>query len=62
VKTIIVGDERYTTEDLEALRNQCIQWRDLSFDQWPDAIPFTTAMSVVISVLAQVIEQYEPTD
>ena len=44
-----------TKEDVEALREEVIKWRDESFNQWPEAIPFTTTASHLIAALHTMI-------
>jgi len=46
----------YTPEGIELIRQECIQWRNNSYDQWPDAIPFTTGITHVIALLAYLKE------
>jgi hypothetical protein len=58
MKTIIISDVTLTKEDLKRVRESVIGWRDESMNQWPDAIPFTLQATTLISILAQVIEEY----
>lgn len=44
------------------LREEVIKWRDASFDQWPDAIPFTIAATELISWMYIAIDRIWPVD
>lgn len=59
MKTITVSDVPLTREDLIDVRQTLIGCREASMDQWPEAIPFSLTMTSVISILSQVIEEYE---
>jgi len=58
LKPAKVGSETMTKLAVEKLRDDVIKWRDASFEQWPDAIPFTVAATHLIALLAWVIEIY----
>lgn len=49
----------YSPEGVEAIRQECIGWRDESYHQWPDAIPFTVGISHVIALLEHLKELKE---
>jgi hypothetical protein len=55
---ITVDDIILEKNDISAIREQVIGWRDESMKQWPEAIDFTIVASHLIAVLAGVIEQY----
>ena len=40
------------------LREEVIRWRDESYAQWPDAIPFTVTATHLIVLLQWVIDNY----
>jgi hypothetical protein len=46
----------YSEEGIEALREQLVAYRGASMDQWPEAIPFTVAITHAIALLAFLIE------
>jgi hypothetical protein len=49
----------YTPEGIRAMREVCIEYREESMNQWPDAIPFTVAMSHVIALLSNYADMVE---
>jgi hypothetical protein len=60
MQKIELDGHTYSKEDVEAMREQLIGWRDASMDQWPDpgAIAFTTGATHLVGFLAGVIKQY----
>lgn len=48
--------------DVEWIRTTAIEWRDESFNQWPEAIPFTVQATSLVEFLYGVIEQYPEDD
>lgn len=46
----------YSVEGIAALREELVVFRNNSMDQWPEAIPFTLAMSHTIALLARLEE------
>lgn len=46
----------YTPDGVENLRQELIRFRDNSMEQWPEAIPFTVAMTHTIALLAYLKE------
>ena len=49
----------YSIEGIRALREEMIKFREASYNQWPEAIPFTVAMTHVIALMAYFIEVLE---
>ena len=43
----------YTAEGIASVRAKMIEYRDASFDQWPEAIEFTTVASHVIVAISR---------
>lgn len=55
---IRVSGHLYSHQDVSDLRDQVIEWRNKSMDQWPEAIPFTTAATHLVGFLYGVMQQY----
>lgn len=49
----------YTPEGIRELREELISYRDESMKQWPEAIPFTTAITHTIALLSFLAEVEE---
>lgn len=49
----------YTPDGIENLRQDLIRFRDNSMEQWPEAIPFTVAMTHTIALLTYLKEVEE---
>ena len=52
----------YTPEGIRRVREDLIQARDKSYEQWPEAIPFTVLASHIIALLADYAEMKETKD
>jgi hypothetical protein len=58
VDRIQIDGSPVTRADIEGMRTLVIGWRDESFKQWPEAIPFTVQATTLVEFLYGVIEQY----
>jgi len=58
LKPAEIGGYTVTKANVVNMREEVIRWRDASFEQWPEAIPFTTGATHLIALLAWVIEIY----
>lgn len=50
----------FNRENSLEIRKVMIGFRDESFDQWPDAIPFTVAMTGLVGWMHDAIEKLFP--
>ena len=57
MRPIHLDGHTYTADDLDALRDEVIGWRDQSMYLWPDTIEFTVTLSHLIGILHTVIEE-----
>lgn len=58
MKAIELHGHTFTAEDVAAMRQIVIDWRDRSMEQWPEAIPFTADATTLIAFLYEVLQQY----